>query len=364
MAIRNRDGGFLIIGFDNETLLPDTHNKRPPEVRSIFHQDNIQGIVSRYAADKFEINIAYGHRDGSEYPIIIIPEGVRVPVACARDLFDGQNRQLLREGDVYFRTLNANGTPSTAAARPGDWADIAEICFENREAEIGRFLRRHLSGTNLAALSALLTEASAPRTPPPPTLPQRTIALLDRGEARFLAVLAARQSKPDEPNVQQLGSWSVALVIEPSRETAVPDAEFLNTVSSSNPSYTGWPVWLDSRSFEDESARPHVTENAWQAFILSLQPGWSSHVDFMRLDPRGEFYLRRILQDDLTHKVAPKTALDPVLMMVRTAEAIAVGLALARGLGWALETTTGKYPPAEPGALGIEPLKAAGVRGR
>jgi hypothetical protein len=338
LAIRNRGGGFLIIGFDDATLLPDEHG-RPSDVRSVFHHDIIQGIVSRYASDKFEIAIAYGRRDGSEYPVIIIPEGVSVPVACARDLFDQQNR-LLREGEVYFRTLNANGTPSTAAARSGDWTDIIEICFENREADIGRFLRRHLSGANLPALTALLAELSEARAPETPTLRQRTGALLDNGEARFQAALAARQSVPNEPDLRRLGSWSVALVIDPSRETALPDADFWNRVASSNPRYTGWPVWLDSRSFTDRSARPRVIERAWQAFIVSLRTGETGHVDFIRLDPRGEFYLRRILQDDLNIKVAPGTALDAVLTMIRTAEVIAVGLALTRGLGWAPETTT------------------------
>jgi hypothetical protein len=335
LAIRNRDGGFLIIGFDNATLEPDGDN-RPSDVRATFHHDNIQSIVSRYASDKFEITIAYGRRDGSEYPVIVIPEGVRVPVACARDLYDGKER-LLREGEVYFRTLNANGTPSTAAARPGDWADLGEICFENREADIGRFLRRYLGGTNLDALIARLAEASVAPVPTTSTLRQR---LLDTGEERFQAALARRQPTQNEPDVGRLGSWSVALVIDPRRETALPDADFLNTIASSNPRYNGWPVWLDSRSFNDKSARPRVIDHAWQALIVSVSTGWSTHVDFMRLDPRGEFYLNRVLRDDLSDKVEPGTALDAILMMMAAAEVIAVGLALTRGLGWPPETTT------------------------
>jgi hypothetical protein len=120
----------------------------------------------------------------------------------------------------------------------------------------------------------------------------------------------------------------------------LPDTDFLNRVASSNPNYTGWPVWLESRSFTGKSARPRVIDRAWQALIVSLKTGLTGHVDFMRLDPRGEFYLRRVLQDDLNDKIAPGTALDGVLMMIRAAEAIAVGLALTRGLGWESETTT------------------------
>jgi hypothetical protein len=47
-AVRNRNGGFLVIGFDDKTLLPDISGE-PVDVRGAFHQDTIQGLVSRYA---------------------------------------------------------------------------------------------------------------------------------------------------------------------------------------------------------------------------------------------------------------------------------------------------------------------------
>jgi hypothetical protein len=129
-------------------------------------------------------------------------------------------------------------------------------------------------------------------------------------------------------------AWSVALVLDPAKSDAICDKAFLNAVMGVNPQYTGWPVWLDSRGFIDQEAHPHVVEKAWQAFIVSLKKGRSAHADFMRLDPQGEFYLWRILQDDLTDQVRPGTVLDGVLVLIRVAEAIAVGLSIAKGLGW------------------------------
>ena len=73
-------------------------------------------------------------RDGREYPVIVVPPGVRTPVATKRDLLGGQ-KVLIKEGAVYFRTLSSNGTPSTAEAKAADWRDIADICVENREAD-------------------------------------------------------------------------------------------------------------------------------------------------------------------------------------------------------------------------------------
>src|SRR5262245_43740576 len=103
LALRNRNGGYLAIGFDDKTLLPVAENK-PTNVRDAFHFDVIPGLVSRYTSELFEIGVGFSERDGNEYPVIAIPAGVRTPVAAKRPLMDG-NKQLIREGAVYFRTL-------------------------------------------------------------------------------------------------------------------------------------------------------------------------------------------------------------------------------------------------------------------
>jgi hypothetical protein len=79
-ALRNRNGGYLVIGFNNDTLQPQD-NDRPSDVRATFHVDKVQGIISRYASELFEIGIAFPLRDGREYPVICVPVGVQAPVA-------------------------------------------------------------------------------------------------------------------------------------------------------------------------------------------------------------------------------------------------------------------------------------------
>jgi len=99
-ALRNRNGGFFVVGFDDKTLAPDVPNE-PSNAKDLFHVDLIQGIISKYASDPFEIAIAWGERDGRQYPIIVAPSGVKVPVAAKRDLKDG-SRTALRVGAVLF----------------------------------------------------------------------------------------------------------------------------------------------------------------------------------------------------------------------------------------------------------------------
>ncbi len=46
LALRNRNGGYFVVGFDDATLQPDVGNS-PPDPRAVWHLDDIQGLVSR-----------------------------------------------------------------------------------------------------------------------------------------------------------------------------------------------------------------------------------------------------------------------------------------------------------------------------
>jgi hypothetical protein len=296
----------------------------------------IQGIISKYASDPFEIAIAWSERDGRQHPIIVAPSGVKVPVAAKRDLKDA-SRTAIRVGAVYFRSLASNGTPSTTEARPSDWAEIVEICFDNREADVGRFIRRHLSGMDGSSLLKFLGQP----TQPPPTLCDRALKLIDNGEARFQEAIKTRNLSAEEKQLLDQGFWSIGLVIDPVKAEAIPNQEFMERLGSSNPRYTGWPVWLDARLMSNAENRPKVVKDAFEYLIVSISGGFANHIDFARLNPKGEFFLHRLLQDDgVPSRVTPGKVIDPILMILRVAEAMAVGIAFAKALGWRPDQTT------------------------
>ena len=265
----------------------------------------------------------------------MIPPGVVTPVACTRDLIrptDGA--QLLRKRHVYFRTLGSNGTPSTATAEPDDWEDIVKICFNNREADFGGFIRRQLGGTELNSLASLLFKTGLNGSPK--SLRERAEKLLDEGyQASADAILKRGVADEEEQRLITAGTWNVALVIDPPKKDARATDAFRNTIASANPQYTGWPIWLDASRNTDVKNRPTVSKGMLQYLIISMMEGFSSHVDFARFDPKGEFYLRRVLQDDaVPSRVTPGTALDPIIVILRVAEAMLVGMAFANALGW------------------------------
>jgi hypothetical protein len=329
-ALRNRNGGFLIIGYNNKTATPDLYSGKE-DVRSVFHFDYIQSLISRYASDPFEVEVAFGQHSGQYYPVIFVSEGVKVPVVIKRDFRVDGGKYLLREGDIYFRTLGANGTASSAKLKPSDIGDLMEICFENREADIGRFLRRHLSGDTLITIaSALNGQLNAPQE----SLQRRAETLLEKGEAAFFEAIRANPLPAEKTSVLSALTLRVGLALNPSRFEALPTQEFLNKVAAGNPQYTGWPVWLDSRNFRNAADRPYVKDDAWQALIADLNGGWSQHLEFMLLDAKGMFFLRRVMQDDLSDKVNPGEEMDVILMIYRVVEILATGLSIAQSCGW------------------------------
>ena len=170
MAMRNNNGGFLIIGIDDYGTCCD----RPDwDVRRRFNPDAVQEIVSKYCSERFEVTVHFVEREGVDRVMIEVPSGVRTPVICRANIPKAatdkhQAGSLLSEGTVYVRTLASNGRPSSSAAVLSDWSRLMEFCFNNREADIGAFMRRQLSGLDILSASSALSEILGNATGPTP----------------------------------------------------------------------------------------------------------------------------------------------------------------------------------------------------
>lgn len=338
IALRNNNGGFLLIGFDNETGMPDTKNI-PSDVHARYHPDVIQGIAARYASQAFEVEAHLVERDGQEYPVICISDGVKTPVAAKAGLRDSSGSVLIRDHAVYVRTLNSNNTASTSEAKYNDWENLTTICLDNREADIARFVRRHLAGTDTSKLKEVIAELAS--ISPQPGCQELAVQTLDIGGGRFRAVVQERGlSLPEH------GSWEVAFVICGEVPKHSPNSDFLNLIASSNPHFTGWPLWMESRQFTDTDARPYVYGSAWEALVVFLDRDPSKHIDFWRIDPRGRFYHRRAIEDDISasqEAPVPLTTLDFTLPIWRISEAMALGIRFAKALGCSVEKNALAY---------------------
>jgi hypothetical protein len=329
IALRNYDGGRLLIGFNNDTGAPEA-NTALQDVKASYHIDKIQAMVAKHASEPFEIEVRWIERNGQWHPLIVVPTGVKSPVATRSPIVDAQNNPLLEQDCVYVRSLQSNNTPATTKATWRDWPELVARCFENREADIGRFVRRHLTPDTIQQLRETL--GSAQQAPPQPSLEEQAMAFLEESAARFHAVASALP-EPLPPH----GAWEVAAVAGEPLQKYTTNTTFLNLITSKNPKYTGWPLWMNSRS-----SRPHVAAGAWEELINAQ---WLGHIDFWRASGAGKYYHRRAFEDDTaslaTRRQAPTpgTVLDFGLVIYRTAEAIAVALAFIQGMGGTSDET-------------------------
>lgn len=339
IALKNQDGGFFVVGFENGTWEPDRANA-PTDVRAVWDGDQIQGLIGKHASEAFEIHLRFAKLDGQEYPVLEVEPGVMSPVAAKKEIADPDaSRKLVKLHAVYARSLSANNTASTTEMHYRDWPDLAKRCSDNREAEIGAFLRRNLDRVQIGALARAASGVygSMPAPEPPPAI--RAELFRRDGYERF-------QQQKQRRNLLYMprhGSWEAAFVLEGPVEPRNPDESFLNLINASNPRYSGFPVWIDSRGFvkedgtPDTSSAPYTYGEGWEAFIYDDKPeSVRRRIEFWRAEPAGRFYLYRALQDDLaTGPKAPKsvTELDFVIPVLRTAEAIAVSMAFAKAMG-------------------------------
>jgi len=337
IAMRNNDGGFLVIGFDNKSGQPDLTNI-PQDVRAKFNIDKIQGAISKYSSERFEIDIHLLSRNGQEYPIISVSDGVKTPVATKSELPSSDSlKPHIPSDTVYVRTFKANNIASTSKANWSDWGEITRICFENREADLGKFLRRHLIGLKADQIQEIFNTLKG-ITEPEQTDWDKIENFLNDSMQRFQARVT--EEKKELPSH---GSFEISFLISGQFEPVQSKSGFLDLIAASNPRLTGWPLWVDSRRFSEEAA-PHLIDGAWEALIIMLEgskgfdlAGSSGFdkIDFWRIHPDGFFYQRRGLEDDLAYgyrKPQPETLLDYSLPIFGVAEAITVGLSFAKAM--------------------------------
>ncbi len=280
----------------------------------------------------FAVEVHFVEREGQEYPVVSVPSGVRTPVAAKSDLCDAKGRPLIKDHAVYVRSLSSNNTVSSTEARRGDWERLVRICFDNREADIGGFVRRHLAGVGLEKFARLLGTAGEFWVTLP-SIVERVKEILDIGRGRFDPSVNQRGI-----NVPQLGYREAAILIDGEVPSNSATESFLNRLFVAKPRHTGWSPWLDSRGAREEEDQPYVFEGGWEAFVIDLVGGplLPPHLDFWRIDPGGRFYHLRALEDDLDGRrrgIQPGTQLDFLLQVSRLAEVISIGLSFGRSMG-------------------------------
>lgn len=322
-ALRNYNGGYFIIGFNNDGT-PDINNI-PQDVTSRYHPDKVQALISEYASEPFEAEVYFGKRTEGLFPVIKIPSGIETPVATKKPMTGNGGKRLFDESQVFFRTLSTNNTASTASATHKDWKDIVKICFDNREADIAKFIKRHLNFDAVQSIIALIPQAHET-----PSKYEELSAFVAESFERLQTII--NEASGNYP--KEFGWLSLGFAFSQPQPNQIPTQSALNTILSCNPNLTGWPLWLDSRGFGTEESRPLVYGDCWEVF-LPVSESWGNHLDYWRASGRGLFVHFRALEDDITWADKGPTPLGTFeygVVLRRIGEAIACSLAFAEGL--------------------------------
>lgn len=140
-------------------------------------------------------------------------------------------------------------------------------------------------------------------------------------------------------NIQELHGLREVSCVVGGASLDLPIRDLLDRLFINQPRLSGWPPWIDSRSFRDESALPYVTNGGWEALIRNTRTSWAiGEIDFWRIEPGGRFYAARTYEDDtsknlITGGAKPGEVLDFVLVIIRATEQIAVVQAFVRAMG-------------------------------
>jgi hypothetical protein len=331
IALRNNNGGRLVIGFKYDGT-PDTTNV-PADVRATFHIDVVQDIVSHYSSEMFAIDVEFAVIPSGSYPVITVPSGVRTPVAAKADLIGPTSgKPLVKDHAVYVRSLNSNNIVSSTEARRGDWDRLTRICFDNREADIGGFVRRHLAALNMESLAALVPAFATMLHRPNPV--ERVVQELNLGRGKYDAALRRRRLQP-----LKAGTRESVMIVDGEFPVQEASESFRRRLLASAPKHSGWPPWVDLAGAREEEQRPYVLDEGWESLLVDLDAAAAlnfPHLDFWRMEPRGVFYHLCRLEDDLAQAhggPAPGKELDFSLQVSRVTEVISTGLSFARSLG-------------------------------
>ena len=329
LALRNNDGGCLLIGFKNDGSQAE---EAPANIREMYHADEIQRLVKKYSSSPFDVRVEFIPFNGIDHPVICVGGGIETPVLAKGHLYEDANQEnaLINPNEAYVRTIQSNGTASTAIATGKDWDRLLGLCFENREANIGRFVQKHLTRDNLSVLQEVLRSGIEQSEPEADEIAH---TLLEMGRQRF-----AERCEREGVSLTDRGMREVSAVIDgvvPKYET---NPGFLNRIFANRRMHSGWTPWADSRNATSSDMRPQIVKDGYEAGIFA-----SNVADFWRVEPTGRFYHIRLLREDgantqsfgeghyLTEWKDAKV-LDFPEQISCTAEAISTVLTFARGM--------------------------------
>jgi len=289
-AIANFGGGYLIFGFNDDT----TRCASVSNVRNLYSQDVIAGIVDRYLQPKFQCEVIFESYEDTEHPVVWIPAHGETPViskACGPHDARGQP-QGIRSGTIYIRTPKPESVPATT---PEHFTKLIQRCVLARRDEL------------VGMFSAIVSSG----TTPSPSQLGRNIErerLSEWHNATQKAFIEEMKKAGHPHRIPAIENFvQLSYLIKDKKEARIPVHELLKAIEKINRAVRdtvryGWSMFypftrpeIQSRFMTDASVDNGETDFVQTSLI---ENGESDHLDFWRISPDGRASLIRNYHED------------------------------------------------------------------
>ena len=185
-ALANYGGGYLIFGFNDKDLSPDTNF--PKNFEETYTHDYINGaIVSRYLEPPVHCDVVplCSPSSGNKHALIRVPTHGATPVCVKKGgtSFDGSTNSQVQSDTYYVRKPGPKSEPILKAM---EWKPIFQRCVLHE--------RDHLSALIKELIDTLQPAAPQKKSTPPESSP-RAGKIAQLAENAFLAEITGRQGK-------------------------------------------------------------------------------------------------------------------------------------------------------------------------
>ena len=185
-ALANYGGGYLIFGFNDEDLSPDTNI--PENFERTYTRDYINGaIVSPYLEPPVHCDVVHliSPSTGNMHALIRVPTHGATPVCIKKGgvSFDGSASGKIHSDTYYIRKPGPKSEPILKAI---EWKPIFQRCV--------LYERDHLSAL-IKELIDTLQSATPQEKPTPSESNTHAGQLAQQAEKAFLAKITGRQGK-------------------------------------------------------------------------------------------------------------------------------------------------------------------------
>lgn len=310
IALSNHGGGYLIIGFKEQEQILES--KPHPHDIPVITQDDVNGIIGRYAEPKFHCQVDYVSHQTTHvsHPVIRVPPS-NVPVMCKRD----QEEAGVSQHRFYIRKSGPSSEhPQTAE----EWRGLLDRCIWTRRESMLDAIRSIVLGQ---------TETLGPSTDPLDALGDFSTA----AHERWTELVSDRPS--DSPARFPHGYYELAFAL-----VGATPAESMNQLmerlgTTQGVKLSGWTPFMHMRVSGWEPYRYEEFVEAWVGRPVDGQM-WndSFHADFWRASLDGKLYtIRGYIEDGelAQHRQSePGTEFSNAVPSIKIAE----GLLFARRL--------------------------------